>query len=110
MAVAILAQLVQLRASGTLVDVPAPRAEPAGPVLAGPGLANAGSSGPGPAAGPRQLLQLAEAVDPVCGMTVAADASALPFEHDGVTYYFCCSGCRRAFEENPHSYSEAVLR
>ena len=96
MAVAILAQLVQLRASGALADVPAPRPEQADPGPAG--------------SGPRKLLQLAEAVDPVCGMTVTADASAMPFEHDGVAYYFCCAGCRRAFEENPHSYSEAVLR
>ena len=35
-------------------------------------------------------------VDPVCGMTVRADASSHPFEHDGVTYYFCCAGCRAA--------------
>ncbi len=95
MAVAILAQLVQLRASGALADVPAPRPEPA-------------STGPA-GTGPRKLLQLAEAVDPVCGMTVPADASALPLEHDGITYYFCCAGCRRSFVENPHSYPGAVL-
>jgi xanthine dehydrogenase accessory factor len=100
MAVAILAQLVQLRASGVLADVPAPRREPA----------STGPADTGPETGPRKLLQLAEAVDPVCGMTVTADGSAMPFEHDGVTYYFCCAGCRRAFEANPHSYSEAVLR
>ena len=95
MAVAILAQLVQLRAAGALADVPAPRSE---------------SAGPGPAStGSRKLLQLAEAIDPVCGMTVTAGASAMPLEHGGVTYYFCCAGCRRSFEENPHSYSEAVL-
>ena len=43
-------------------------------------------------------------------MTVTAGPDAYPLERDGVTYYFCCAGCRRAFEENPHSYSEAVLR
>jgi xanthine dehydrogenase accessory factor len=93
MAVAILAQLVQLRASGAIADVPAPRPE----------QADQGSAD-------RKPLQLAEAVDPVCGMTVTAGASAMPLSRDGVTYYFCCAGCRRAFEENPHSYSEAVLR
>jgi YHS domain-containing protein len=30
-------------------------------------------------------------------MTVRADASALQLEHDGVTYYFCCVGCRDAY-------------
>ena len=88
MAVAILAELVQLRASGAL-DVPAPRE---------------------PGSVPRTELTLAEATDPVCGMTVAPDASGLPLGHDGVTYYFCCAGCRRTFEENPGAYIKAVLR
>jgi len=43
----------------------------------------------------------AEAADLVCGMTVTADASGHPLEHKGVTYYFCCAGCRRSFRENP---------
>ena len=42
--------------------------------------------------------------DPVCGMTVAADRSSYPLEHEGVTYYFCCAGCRRSFQENPAAY------
>ena len=25
-------------------------------------------------------------------------------EHEGVTYYFCCVGCRRSFQENPAAY------
>jgi xanthine dehydrogenase accessory factor len=90
MAVAILAELVQLRASGALAEVPAPRAE----------------LGTGPAG----ELTIAEAVDPVCGMTVAPGPSALPLEHDARTYYFCCAGCRRTFEKDPDSYIKAVLR
>ena len=86
MAVAILAELVQLRASGAFADVPAPR-----------------SAG-------RTDLQLAEAVDPVCGMTVMANAAGLPLEHDGIAYYFCCSGCHRTFGDNPDAYVKAVLR
>jgi xanthine dehydrogenase accessory factor len=85
MAVAILAELVQLRASGALADVPAPR----------------------PA---RSELSLAEAVDPVCGMTVMMGAAALTAEHSGVTYYFCCAGCRQTFAKNPDAYIKAVLR
>jgi xanthine dehydrogenase accessory factor len=77
-AVAILAELVQLRASGALV----------------PGTA---STGGGQVAVPTP----AEATDPVCGMTVSADASSYPLEHDGETYYFCCAGCRRSFQEDP---------
>jgi xanthine dehydrogenase accessory factor len=86
MAVAILAELVQLRASGALAPVPAPRRAP------------------------RAEPEPAEAVDPVCGMTVTASASAMPAEHDGVTYYFCCAGCRQKFSENPGAYNKAVLR
>ena len=85
-AVAILAELVQLRASGALAEVPAPRAQP-------------GSA-----------REPAEAVDPVCGMTVTTGASGLPLEHDGTTYYFCCAGCRRTFEKDPDAYIKAVLK
>jgi xanthine dehydrogenase accessory factor len=93
MAVAILAELVQLRASGALPDVPVPQTAP----------------GLNPGLEPGLQLALAEAVDPVCGMTVQLGASAMPLEHDGVTYYFCCAGCHRAFEENPDAYAKAVL-
>lgn len=84
MAVAILAELVQLRASGALGPVPPPRPELA----------------PGHRTG-LQFAERAEAVDPVCGMTVTADVSALSLAYGGVTYYFCCAGCRRTFEQNP---------
>jgi xanthine dehydrogenase accessory factor len=99
MAVAILAELVQLRASGALPSVPGPRRETRGE----------------PGRGPRTARPLAEpageeTVDPVCGMTVAAGAAALPFEHGGTTYHFCCAGCHRAFKENPDAYVKAVLR
>jgi len=83
-AVAILAELVQLRASGALADAPASRK--------------------------LTVAEPAEALDPVCGMTVTADASGRPLDHDGVTYYFCRAGCRRTFEENPDPYVKAVLR
>jgi xanthine dehydrogenase accessory factor len=39
----------------------------------------------------------AEAVDPVCGMTVAV-AGAPTAVRDGVTWYFCSAGCRDHFE------------
>jgi xanthine dehydrogenase accessory factor len=38
------------------------------------------------------------AVDPVCGMTVAAAPGTLSLEHDGQTVYFCCEGCKTKFE------------
>jgi xanthine dehydrogenase accessory factor len=39
----------------------------------------------------------AEAVDPVCGMTVAV-AGAPTAARDGVAWYFCSAGCRDRFE------------
>lgn len=46
-------------------------------------------------------------LDPVCGMTVnvaRAEEAGLTLEHDGRTYAFCRSGCRRAFEAEPATY------
>lgn len=44
------------------------------------------------------------AVDPICGMTVAAVASTPSVEHEGATIYFCSDGCRTKFEaEREHA-------
>ena len=50
-------------------------------------------------------------IDPVCGMTVdvaRAEAADLAIEHDGRTYAFCRSGCKRAFAEEPDVYAAHV--
>ncbi len=39
----------------------------------------------------------AEAVDPVCGMTVAVARARHSAQVEGITYYFCCAGCRSKF-------------
>ena len=65
------------------------------PALAGSGEAPIGMA---------SIAAPAEAIDPVCGMTVRADASGRPFEHDGTTYYFCMVGCKNAFLDNPKNY------
>jgi xanthine dehydrogenase accessory factor len=49
----------------------------------------------------------ASAVDPVCGMTVAAVDTSPHVTIDGVTTWFCCEGCRSAFEKNPARYAAA---
>jgi xanthine dehydrogenase accessory factor len=124
-AVAILAELVQLRASGAL-------ARPAGPgtTAGGTGSAAARAAGvtPASAAGSTGSAAAraagvtpasaeggaaapgAQAVDPVCGMTVPAGSSGRPVEHDGSTYYFCCAGCRREFVNNPAAYAKKESR
>jgi len=50
----------------------------------------------------------AEAVDPVCGMTVAVTGSTPRAEHQGASFYFCCEACRDAFEEDPARHAAAA--
>lgn len=38
-----------------------------------------------------------EAIDPICGMSVAIATARHKAEVDGVAYYFCCGGCRTRF-------------
>ncbi|MGH9008891.1 MAG: XdhC family protein [Acidimicrobiia bacterium] len=69
-AVAILAELVQFRAAGRLQAPAAVAVPPLG----------------------------AEAIDPVCGMTVQIEGARHRLERGGQTFYFCCAGCLRTFE------------
>jgi xanthine dehydrogenase accessory factor len=39
----------------------------------------------------------AEAIDPICGMTVQIATARHKAEVEGVAYYFCCAGCRTKF-------------
>jgi xanthine dehydrogenase accessory factor len=95
-AVAILAQLVQLRASGALGGA----TDALGRAADALGCAADALGGAAEGTVPRGEPEPARAVDPVCGMTVAAEASGRPLTRDGVTYYFCCAGCRHTFEES----------
>jgi xanthine dehydrogenase accessory factor len=116
-AVAILAELVQLRASGTLAGAagaaPARKATaaPARSTTAAAPEATSAANAPAAHAGaPAGHAEPAEAIDPVCGMTVAATAASHPLAHDGVTYYFCCTNCRRKFELDPAAYATRETR
>lgn len=73
--VAILAELVQLRAAGDL------------PVAGQVGV----ESSPPPA----------QATDPICGMTVDVASARYRTEHEGETVHFCSAGCQAAFEADP---------
>lgn len=48
------------------------------------------------------------AVDPVCGMTVAAVADTPHTDAGGVRRWFCAQGCRGTFEADPARYTEAT--
>jgi xanthine dehydrogenase accessory factor len=79
MAVAILAELVQLRALGAFSR------DSRETKLA-------------------SLEVVDEVIDLVCGMTVKAEKANRPFMYENVTYYFCAPGCRSACEIDPTSY------
>jgi xanthine dehydrogenase accessory factor len=51
-----------------------------------------------------ELVEAVEAVDPVCGMTVAIAGARETAVHEGRTYYFCGAGCRARFEADPARY------
>ena len=78
-AVAILAEIVRLRASGELDAPPSTMAT----------------------AGPRH-----EEIDPVCGMTVDVADARYRTTHDGRTIYFCSTQCLEAFERDPARFQE----
>lgn len=42
---------------------------------------------------------------PVSGEEFDVTASSPHAEHDGKTYYFCCSGCEKKFKENPQKFT-----
>ena len=50
----------------------------------------------------------AEAIDPICGMTVSIEEARHSSEHDGRRFYFCCAHCQRTFEQDPHRYAHVA--
>jgi len=45
------------------------------------------------------------AKDPVCGMECNEKTAAAKSEYKGKTYYFCATGCKKAFDTNPEKYT-----
>jgi xanthine dehydrogenase accessory factor len=77
--VAILAEIVGLRASGELT-----------------------------ASTPAASAERHEAVDPVCGMTVDVADARDRTVHEGRTVYFCSAGCLERFQSDPASFDAAI--
>jgi Cu+-exporting ATPase len=106
------------RAAAATVAAPAAPAPPA-PALPAPALPAPAPPAPAPhapaphapappaPAPPASALPApappAPLIDPVCGMTVAADGPHT-FAHAGVTYGFCCAGCKTKFSADPARY------
>ena len=78
-AVAILAEIVQLRAAGSL--------DP-----------DVGASGA------REAPPRHEELDPVCGMTVDVADARFRTVNEGRTFYFCSAGCLESFRSEPAKY------
>jgi xanthine dehydrogenase accessory factor len=49
-----------------------------------------------------------QAIDPVCGMSVAVASARHRSEHAGRSYYFCCAGCREKFEREAERFVAAA--
>jgi xanthine dehydrogenase accessory factor len=81
-AVSILAEIIQLR-----------RARAATPVMSAVGAATAATK---------------ESKDPVCGMTVEIARARHKSLYEGTWLYFCCAGCKEAFEKDPVRYATAA--
>jgi Cu+-exporting ATPase len=47
-----------------------------------------------------------EAIDPVCGMSIAPEDATGTAEHNGTTYYFCNPSCEEKFRAHPQDYVE----
>jgi xanthine dehydrogenase accessory factor len=45
-----------------------------------------------------------DATDPICGMTVEKSKTKYKAEFQGETFYFCCAGCKQKFEQSPERY------
>jgi xanthine dehydrogenase accessory factor len=78
-----------------LAEIVASRPRPSG--TAGSPTAATGESA-GPMAAPEVVTDL------VCGMSVVADDAALHLDHGGERYWFCGTGCLRAFAADPSAY------
>jgi xanthine dehydrogenase accessory factor len=77
-----------------LAEIVAQRPRPSGMVQASPGA----TTEAGPAGAPEVVTDL------VCGMSVVVDAAALHLDHAGKRYWFCGTGCLRAFAADPSAY------
>jgi xanthine dehydrogenase accessory factor len=88
-AVAILAELVQVRA-----QLPVPAAQR---------LATSDSVS-------ARTVSGTTSTDPVCGMTVTVGPASRSSQHGDRTYYFCGPGCQQAFDADPAAYVERESR
>lgn len=44
------------------------------------------------------------AIDPICKMEVDESTAQYTSEYKGKKYYFCATGCKKEFDNNPDKY------
>jgi xanthine dehydrogenase accessory factor len=93
-------------AMSILADIVARRPRPSARPVGGESLndTTGGQHAPGGGPGARS----GTAADPVCGMAVAATESSLHLDHEGRRYFFCGTGCLRAFAAEPAVYTDSL--
>ncbi|HXM59726.1 MAG TPA: XdhC family protein [Terriglobales bacterium] len=90
-AVSILAEIIQLK--GAQAEAVVKRNQSAMPIV--------NQSVPQPP-------QNSEARDPVCGMVVNIDGAKHKSGRNGSEIYFCCAGCKQAFDRQPEKYTVSI--
>lgn len=63
-----------------------------------------GKKGDGPVKAPGEANVGDTTKCPVSGEEFVVEASSPKVEHEGKTYFFCCSGCKKKFESDPAKY------
>jgi xanthine dehydrogenase accessory factor len=64
---------------------------------------------PAQQSGPTILAGKTDAArDPICGMSVVITNAKHRSEFEGRSFYFCCAGCKRAFDAQPQKYALAA--
>jgi YHS domain-containing protein len=57
--------------------------------------------------GDREELELASAVDPVCGRELKRADAAAAIDHHGTVYFFCSEACKQQFVADPTLFTDA---
>jgi YHS domain-containing protein len=57
--------------------------------------------------GDRDEIEMATAVDPVCGRELKRADAAAAVDHHGLVYYFCSQACYEQFAADPTLFVEA---
>jgi len=79
------------------------------PVRAGPvqqeAVGSAGSGSNHSRTAPGAAAAEGKFINPVCGMAVSTANPMHIEQYQGVSYYFCCDGCRTTFQQDPAKYA-----